>query len=196
MSFRFSNSLVKTFRETLKGEAVKQRLAETVVRGRARGCTVRYTGCGRVEGIEFDNSNTAFLRDPESGRFAPERVSQAVAEAVLDAQQQMASVKQGQWDGVNPRLLTEYATCPELLEPLPHQHFRYTPSSEVLRSFPQVLSSAEVEFGVSAEEASRNRAPLQLADEQAFWTTGRVADTRIDAEARRTGASRQQSTAK
>ena len=107
MSFVFSNSLVKSFREGAKAEATKRAIASTVVRGRSEGCTVRYTGCGRVQGITFDPSNDAGIRDEETGHLCPTLVAQAVKRATLDAQQQIASVKQAEWSKVNPRILTE-----------------------------------------------------------------------------------------
>eukprot|EP00755_Sulcionema_specki_P026533 Sspe_Gene.16093::Locus_5660_Transcript_2_2_Confidence_0.750_Length_1421::g.16093::m.16093 len=54
MSFRYSNTLIKAFRELVKGEEVKKRLAAMTVKGRYKGCTVTYTGCGRITSLELD----------------------------------------------------------------------------------------------------------------------------------------------
>ena len=107
MSFLHSNTLVKSFREGVKAAGARQRIADAVVQGRARGCTVRYTGCGRVEDVSFNEEAERGLRCPASGRILPELVSRAVKEAVLNAQQQMTSVKQAEWHRVSPRVLTE-----------------------------------------------------------------------------------------
>eukprot|EP01063_Lacrimia_lanifica_P034455 TRINITY_DN6374_c0_g2_i1.p1 TRINITY_DN6374_c0_g2~~TRINITY_DN6374_c0_g2_i1.p1 ORF type:complete len:112 (+),score=45.58 TRINITY_DN6374_c0_g2_i1:277-612(+) len=104
---------------------------------------------------------------------------------MLDAQQQMASVKQAEWDNVSHRKVTEYATCPDLLEPLPHHHFRHAAAREKLMSFPQKLTFPEVHLGGGMKEAKEKREAVRLVYENTFWSGGRMIDSQVDQYAAR-----------
>ncbi|KAJ9471920.1 hypothetical protein DIPPA_05397 [Diplonema papillatum] len=170
MSFRHSNSLVKAFREGLKAQDAQRRVANTIVRGRAKGCAVKYTGTGRVEDIVLTEDGE--FRDA-AGFIDYDKVTSAVKLAVLDAQQKMASVKQAEWSEINPRIVTQHVQKPELLGPHPHNHFEYQAGNQRLASFPKGLTQAQVDMaGLSLEEAIEKRSGVQLAMENAFWTAG------------------------
>eukprot|EP01060_Flectonema_neradi_P013432 TRINITY_DN20198_c2_g1_i1.p1 TRINITY_DN20198_c2_g1~~TRINITY_DN20198_c2_g1_i1.p1 ORF type:complete len:208 (+),score=47.71 TRINITY_DN20198_c2_g1_i1:72-626(+) len=182
MSFRNSNILIKKYREVILAEEAKKRIAATVVSGRSKGCTVRYSGCGRVEGITFDDN--AALRD-SIGELDYSLVSKSVKEAVLDAQQKMTSVKQAEWMKINPRIVTKHINRPDLLQPLPDQHFKYQSARKALDQYPHSLSSTEVQFGLSLNEARSKREKVRMSLEQLFWTSGRAIDKQTAAIAGR-----------
>ena len=183
MSFRNSNALIKKYREVMLGEEAKRKIAATVVSGRSKGCTVRYSGCGRVEGITFDDN--AVFRD-SIGELDYTLVTTAVKGAVLDAQEKLTSVKQAEWMKINPRLVTQHINRPDFLHPLPDQHFKYQSARKALDEYPHGLSSTEVQFGVSLNEARSKREKVRMSLEQLFWTSGSAIDKQTAAVAART----------
>ena len=84
------------------------------------------------------------------------------------------------------------AVCPDLLSPLPHEHFKYSAAEAELNAVPKALSGAEVTLGSSMEDALRTRERIRYAQERSFWASGRVAGFHTDTEAKRAGAVRQQ----
>eukprot|EP01065_Artemidia_motanka_P025576 TRINITY_DN30567_c0_g1_i1.p1 TRINITY_DN30567_c0_g1~~TRINITY_DN30567_c0_g1_i1.p1 ORF type:complete len:206 (+),score=72.45 TRINITY_DN30567_c0_g1_i1:57-620(+) len=175
MSFRWSNGLIKRFKEAARADEARRRVAESTVRGRHLGCTVVYSGTGRVLSIDLDESRFT----DHSGSTDCAGVSAAVKGAVLDAQQKMCSVRQAEWARVNRRLLTKYSGSPEMLGPYPWDHVNYH-SDKVLLDFPQALSGAEVQFGMSLEESLQRREVVRAGMER-VWRTGAA---QIDAKSR------------
>eukprot|EP01059_Diplonema_ambulator_P015007 TRINITY_DN26075_c0_g1_i1.p1 TRINITY_DN26075_c0_g1~~TRINITY_DN26075_c0_g1_i1.p1 ORF type:complete len:196 (+),score=50.38 TRINITY_DN26075_c0_g1_i1:39-590(+) len=173
MSFKHSNSLVKAFREAARAEKAVAKIASGSVTGRSEGCRVKYGGCGRVMELEIEEC-PRFRKAPMVYDF--KEIAGAVKEAVLDAQMKMVSVKQGEWQGVNPRILTKHSSSPDYLSPLPHHHPEHARSRAALLSFPFVLTHPEVAFSTSKDEAIENREALRLSLETTFWSGGRAMD--------------------
>eukprot|EP01062_Namystynia_karyoxenos_P035562 TRINITY_DN26008_c0_g1_i1.p3 TRINITY_DN26008_c0_g1~~TRINITY_DN26008_c0_g1_i1.p3 ORF type:complete len:238 (+),score=92.59 TRINITY_DN26008_c0_g1_i1:96-716(+) len=176
MSFRWSNGLVRRFREAAQADEARQRIAASTVRGRHLGCTVVYNGLGRVLSLELDESHP---RLTENGSPHYRNIEAAVKGAVLDAQEKMNSVRQAEWAKVNRRLLTQHANSTELLGPYPHEWLR-TQCDRALLDFPHALSGATVEFGVPMAEALQRREAVRNGLER-LWQTGAA---RIDERAR------------
>eukprot|EP01064_Diplonema_japonicum_P012948 TRINITY_DN20302_c0_g1_i2.p1 TRINITY_DN20302_c0_g1~~TRINITY_DN20302_c0_g1_i2.p1 ORF type:complete len:121 (+),score=22.04 TRINITY_DN20302_c0_g1_i2:244-606(+) len=107
-------------------------------------------------------------------------MAKAVKEAVLDGQMKIVSVKQAEWQGVNPRILTKHAESPDYLHPLPHHGPAHSASQAALLDFPFALSGAEVTLSSSIEEALENREAVRMSVANTFWSVGRAVDKQVD----------------